>query len=320
MTEQPLKITRLKVGLTVFTGLLIFFVLITLVGTDEFYFSKTYNLYLAIDNVSGLVKGAPVTLGGFKIGSVESIDLIPTGSKKNIRLKLRLQRNYQNQITTGSTATVTGIGILGDKFVDISIGKPDEKFLIENTFIPVASGNSLEEISKNLTPGINDFNKVLSNLRKITDSIAEGNGTVGTLINKPTAMHEFSNAIGKINSILAAIESKEGTVGNLLNDKELYTNLTEASQNLKSLTTDLRSGKGTLGKLLANDSLYNNVYDATQQVKHLLAEVNTDSTVVNGVLRDKKLYTDFNKMLKDLNVLINDLKEHPDKYVKLSIF
>jgi phospholipid/cholesterol/gamma-HCH transport system substrate-binding protein len=320
MIEQPLKITKLKVGLTVFVGLVIFFVLITLVGTDEFYFSKTYNMYMAIDNVSGLVKGAPVTLGGFKIGSVESIDLIPTGSKQNIRLKLRLQRSYQAQITTGSYAQVTGIGILGDKFVDISIGKPDEKSLPENTFIPVSSGSSLEDISKSLTPGINDFNKVLSNLRKITDSIADGKGTIGTLINSPSTIQQFSNVVVKISSVLNAIESDKGTFGSLLKDKELYTNLSEASQNLKTLSTDLKNGKGSLGKLLANDSLYNNVNCATKQVNRILAEVDNDSTVVNGVLRDKKLYSDFNKMLKDLNVLINDLKEHPDKYVKLSIF
>lgn len=320
MIEQPLKITKLKVGLTVFIGLIIFFVLITLVGTDEFYFSKTYNLYMAVDNVSGLVKGAPVTLGGFKIGSVESIDLIPTGSKKNIRLKLRLQKNYQNQITTGSFAQVTGIGILGDKFVDISIGKPDERSLTENTFIPVSSGITLEELSKNITPGINDFNKVLSNLRIITDSIARGNGTLGTLINKPTAIQEFNKAVIKVNSVLAALESKDGTIGNLLKDKELYSNLTEASKNLKTLAADLHNGKGSLGKLLTDDSLYNNINETTKQVKYILAQVNNDSTIVNGVLKDKKLYTDFNNMLKDLNMLILDLKEHPDKYVKLSIF
>lgn len=320
MTEQPLKITKLKVGLTVFAGLVIFFVLVTLVGTDEFYFSKTYNMYMAINNVSGIVKGAPVTLGGFKIGSVESIDLIPTGSKNNIRLKLRLQRSYQPQITTGSSAQVTGIGILGDKFVDISFGKPDEKPLAENTFIPVASGSSLEDISKSLTPGINDFNRVLANLRRITDSVAEGKGTVGSLINSPSAIQQFSQVVAKINTVLNSIESDKGTLGSLLKDKELYTNLSEASHSLKTLSADLKNGKGTLGKLLVNDSLYNNVNCATKQVNKILAEADNDSTIVNGVLKDKKLYGDFNKMLKDLNILINDFKEHPDKYVKLSIF
>ena len=320
MTEQPLKITKLKVGITVLTGLVIFFILIVLVGTDEFYFSKTYNLYMAVDNVSGIVKGAPVTLGGFKIGSVESIDLIPTGSKNNIRLKLRLQRNYRNQITTGSSAVVTGLGILGDKFVDITIGKPDENPLPENYFIPVSTGNSFEELSKSLSPGINDFNHVLANIRQITDSIAHGNGTVATLINRPSTINEFGSVIVKINSVLAAIESNEGSLGSLLKDKELYENLAEASSNLKTLSNELRNGKGTLGKLIKDDSLYNSINETAMQAKHLLSAADNDSTVVNGVLRDKKLYADFNNMLKDLNTLIKDLKEHPDKYVKLSIF
>jgi phospholipid/cholesterol/gamma-HCH transport system substrate-binding protein len=320
MNEQPLKITKLKVGLTVFVGLIIFFILITLVGTDEFYFSKTYNLYMTVDNVAGLVKGAPVTLGGFKIGSVDAIELVPAGNSKNIRLKLRLLKKYQNQITTGSFAEVTGIGILGDKFIDINIGKPGEQPLAEDTFIRVAGGKTLDEISKNLTPAIQDINKILSNLRVITDSVAAGNGTVASLINKPNTINEFSAAVNKITSVLNAIESDKGTIGSLLKDKQIYTELNESSKNLKEILAEIKSGKGTLGKLVANDSLYNNVNSAVTGVKQLIAQANNDSTVVNGIMKDKKLYSDMTKLIKDMNTLILDLKEHPDKYVKLSIF
>ena len=320
MTEQPIKITKLKVGLTVFVGLVIFFVFIVLVGTDDFYFTKTYNLYISLDNVSGLVKGAPVTLGGLRIGNIDAIDLIPTNDRKNIRIKLRVQKSYQNQITTSSVAEITGLGILGDKFVYISIGKPGEQPLGENSFLPLSSGVTLEELSKNIAPGIEDFNKTMSNIRLITDSISRGNGTIGSLINRPTAANELSMIMSRVNTLLTAIQSKDGSIGKLLRDKELYSNLTEASSNLKSFTRELNSGNGTLGKLMKDDSLYNSVNKTANNVNRILSKFDNDSTVVNGLLNDKKMYGNLNSVIKDLNKLIIDLKEHPDKYVRFSIF
>jgi len=321
MTEQPIKITKLKVGLTVFVGLLIFFVLITLVGTDEYYFEKTYNLYIYLDDVSGIVKGAPVTLGGYKIGSVESVELIPTGDNtNNIRMKLRLLKNYNRQITTGSFAQVTGLGVLGDKFVNITIGRAGESPLPDNAVLKVSQGKTLDDITKSLSPAITDLNKILANVREITDSVARGNGTVSTLINKQTPLMEFSKVMTHVNSVLSSIESQNGTLGSLMKNKELYNNLTEASANLKSLSVEIKHGHGTLSKLINNDSLYNNVNATSLEVKKIIGKINNDSTVVNGLLSDKKLYGDLNTMIQELNKLIIDLKAHPDKYVKFSIF
>ena len=91
MREYKQKADNLKVGFTVFVGIVILLIFTVLIGTNDFVFSKTYNLYIKLDNTAGLVNGAPVTLGGFKIGEIEAIEFVTVNSKAEIRIKLKVK-------------------------------------------------------------------------------------------------------------------------------------------------------------------------------------------------------------------------------------
>jgi phospholipid/cholesterol/gamma-HCH transport system substrate-binding protein len=320
MTQLKQKNTSLKVGLTIFSGLVVLLIFTVLVGTNDFLFSKTYNLYINLDNTAGLVNGAPVTLGGYKIGDVGAVEFVAVNNKTNIRIKLRIKDQYKNQIREDSKVRITSIGILGEKFVDISIGNPSSKPVAENSYLEVESSLSLDNLANSVTPGLKNFNKTMENIKIITDSISKGQGTIGRLVNNSSTVDGLNKIINKMDLVLNNLDNKNGSFQKLVNDSELYNNLTASSNGLKNIVNNLNIGKGSLGKLLINDSLYNNLTGATEGIKQLLQKTQSDSTVIGGLVNDKKMYTSLSLLVNELAILVKDLKEHPGKYINLSVF
>ncbi|OQA69635.1 MAG: hypothetical protein B6D44_02625 [Ignavibacteriales bacterium UTCHB2] len=320
MREYKQKADNLKVGFTVFVGIVILLIFTVLIGTNDFVFSKTYNLYIKLDNTAGLVNGAPVTLGGFKIGEIEAIEFVTVNSKAEIRIKLKVKSEYKDQIRMDSKARITSIGILGDKFVDIKIGSPDEKVIPDNSFIEEEQVLSIDNISKNIEPGIENFNKALENIKDITETIAKGEGTVGKLINNSNTIDRLNLILNKIDVTLTSLQNENGSLNKLLTDDELYNNLTASINELKLFGKNLNDGKGSLGKLLTDDSLYNNINSSADHLNMILQSARQDSTIINGLLNDKSLYMNLSELIIDMNKLINDIKENPDRYINVSVF
>jgi phospholipid/cholesterol/gamma-HCH transport system substrate-binding protein len=269
---------------------------------------------------AGLVNGAPVTLGGFKIGDVEAVEFVVINNKTNIRIKLRIKNQYKDQIHKDSKVRITSIGILGEKFVDITIGAPSSKPVAENSYMEVETTLSLDNMAKTVAPGLENFNKVMENIKNITDSISKGQGSIGKLVNNSSAIDGLNKVISKLDIVLDNLGNKSGSFQKLANDPELYNNLSASSNGLKNIVENLNNGKGSLGKMLVNDSLYNSLAGATSEIKQLLLKTKSDSTVIGGLINDKKMYSNLNTLANELMVLVKDIKEHPDKYVNFSVF
>jgi len=320
MSKNSLKLSNLKVGLTVFIGLVILFIFLFIVGSESNFLTSKYQLKIFVDNVQGLNSGSMVSLGGIKIGSVSNIEFGQKDSVNGVDVTLDILTQYKPQITKNSTAQVKTVGLLGDQFVDISIGQKGEIPLNEGDYITVKPTLTFDKFADKIDPVVDDFSGVMKNLKVISDSIAHGKGMVGQMINSPASGRNLEELLANINSVTGAINQKKGTLGKLVYASSLYSNLTEITGNINSITDSLKSGKGSLGKLLVSDSLYNNVNMLTIKLNNLLSKTETDTTMVGGLFNDSKFYNQFNSLIKDLNLLIIDLKEHPDKYVQFSVF
>jgi len=320
MSKNLLKLSNLKVGLTVFIGLGILFVFLFIVGSENNLLTSKYELKIFVPNVQGLNGGAMVSLGGIKIGSVKDREFGQKDGVNGVDVTLDILTQYSSQITKESTAQVKTVGLLGDQFVDITIGQKGEEPLKEGDYITLKPTLTFDSFADKITPVVDDFSGVMKNLKVISDSIAHGRGMVGRMINSASSGKNLEELIQNINSVTAAINQKKGSLGKLAYDSSLYNNLNELTGNINSITDSVKAGKGTLGKLLVNDSLYNNINLLTERLNKLLSKTDSDSTMIGGLFNDSKFYKQFNSVLKDLNILIKDLREHPENYVQFSVF
>lgn len=311
---------KLKVGYTVFVGLIIFSLFIIVVGTEGYYFSKTYNLNLLVKSSEGLIEGGKVTLGGLKIGQISNVRFTTVNNENLVEIKLALLKEYSSHITVNSFAKIETSGLLGDKIINISLGNPSEKSLNEGDYLPVEESLSLESLSSKIEPVINNIEGLTSNLKNISNKLNEENGSAGKIIFGSEITEKLTAILKNLDTFSQSLNNPNNTINKLTHNDELYNDLSSLTSDLKAVVDSIKSGKGTLGKLIANDSFYNNLNNVSMQLNEMLHKTQSDSTVIGGLLNDKKLYKDINDLIEELNKLIVDIKEHPDKYINVSVF
>ena len=311
---------NLKVGITVFIGLIIFLIFVVLVGTEGNYFTKTYHLNMNVTNVNGLTQGSMVMLGGIKIGYVHSMDFSTINNDNIITVGMDLRSQYRNQITAGSLATVKTIGMLGDKFVDISVGLSSERPLNDGDYLTTKESMELGNIADKLSAAVIDFTAVVSNVKTISDSLKAGKGSVGKLLRDDSFSNDLLHAVHSLDAMANTVTSKKGTFGKLVYDDTLYMQLVHTTENLSALSDSLRGGKGSLGKFLVEDSLYTTVNSLARRMDDLLKKLNSDTSSVGAFVNNPAAYNQVSITLENFNNLIKDIREHPDRYVHVNIF
>lgn len=124
------NILETVVGLFMVAGLLAFGYLALELGEVSFLSdSKRYEIRAEFDNVSGVKKGAAVQISGVVMGDVSAIDL----TDDNLAV-LTLRIDKRVKVPADSIASVKSQGIIGDKYIQLSLGG-DEEILAEGGLV-----------------------------------------------------------------------------------------------------------------------------------------------------------------------------------------
>ncbi len=106
------------VGLFMVAGFLAFGYLALQLGEVSWLTrGRTYTLQAEFDNVSGVKKGSTIQVAGVVVGAVDEVALSPD---KVALVHLRLDKGIQ--VPIDSIASVKSQGIIGDKYIQISLG------------------------------------------------------------------------------------------------------------------------------------------------------------------------------------------------------
>lgn len=234
------------VGLFVFTGLIFLLAGILMVGNLHETFKNKMEVVSLFDDVGGLKKGNNVWLSGLKIGTVNSMDYY---GKSQVQVSMMIDTKAQKYIRKDAKVKISSDGFIGNKILVIYGGtemsaevQEGDTLAVEKTFTSEDMINTLQENNKNLLAITTDF-------KAISKKIADG----------------------------------EGTIGKLLNDNSLYANIAAATESLKSASAKAReltnslaafsSGlnkKGTLANELTTDTLvFNSVKASVIKLKQI---------------------------------------------------
>lgn len=108
------------VGLFLLAGILALLLLALRVsGLSVSTTNDSYKLYAYFDNIAGLTVRAKVTMAGVNIGKVTAIDL--DHDNFTGRVTMEIQKRVDN-LPSDSTASILTAGLLGEKYIGISVG------------------------------------------------------------------------------------------------------------------------------------------------------------------------------------------------------
>ena len=320
MKPDQMAWSSLKVGIVVLIGIFVFVFIISIVGTEQNIFASTYSLKLFVTNVHGLVNGAMVTLGGLKVGYVSKMQFVSKEGVNGVDISVDVLSKYRASITTSTKAQIKTIGLLGDKYIDLTIGTEGEPALADYSYIPIIEAFDIEMAGPQFKSALADFTDLMANAKRLTASMEKGEGSIGRLIKSPDMANEMEKFLRSLNGLMAAVEGKRGTLGRLVYDESLSRNLTDVSANLKTVTDQIRQGKGSMGKMIMEDKLYSDLSSIASRADSLLQKATDDSGNISKLLKDGNFYNQILSVMKDLNLLLVDLKQHPERYIRVSVF
>lgn len=296
-------------------------------------FASRYEVVTLVPSVLGLREGAPVTLAGQRIGQVAEIAFIPVDEKvgeNNLRLTLALAREIQQQVRGDSRAYLRTQGLLGDKFVDISPGSPGTPVVLEGDTLIAGESLDLDQFLSQAAAALDEANLIVGDLRIITSGIANGEGTVGALLNDEALYGRMVAATGELQSTLRTINTSDGTLGRLIRDPALYGRMEAAIARVDELGGALLDGDGSIARLLGSDSLYRALMGAATSadsaiggVHGIVAQLDEGDGTLQKLMNDPLLYEAFLKAVIDLQALITDIRTSPDKYkpnIRVDVF
>ncbi len=299
-----MKLKReVKIGAYIVATLFImYWVFNFLKGQDIFNKSVTY--YARYESVEGLVPTAQVYIKGLKVGIIEKIEY--EQKEKLFLVRLRVEAGYI--IPENSIAKIFNADLMGNKAVSIVLGSSPKQ---------LAPGSIMaSDISTDL------MTEIMPLKGKLDSLLIKTNETFAAINNILT--EEKQNEIKSIITNLATSTSNLAALTNTLNEEK--THLSNTMKNAETFTASLAQNTGNITAMLENlkavsDTLHNTEIGALiAKVNNLLSAANSLDGTVGQLLHNDELYKNLSSTLHDLDLLLQDLKANPKKYVKLSLF
>ncbi|NIA29833.1 MAG: MCE family protein [Actinobacteria bacterium] len=311
---------EIKVGLTIFIGLGILIAAIFSIGHQRGLLADRYKLYVYMARVNGLQTGAPVRLAGVRVGTIVNIQFAREVKDQAIRVDMEIDKKVQPRIRADSEAHIGTLGLLGDKYIGISMGSFDKPMLKNGELLQ--SSNPID-VEKLLTEGMNIFNrleKTTGTIQEIADKINTGKGTLGLLVNDPRMYINIDKLLLLVERLSLKIESGEGSLARIFQDSTLYVNLNSLVHNSSLLADSLRRGQGTVGKFIRDPRVFDDFVTSLDRLNKMTAKLESGEGALGQALNNKKLYNDLLHVTAELDSLIKDIRRNPQRYLKVEIF
>jgi phospholipid/cholesterol/gamma-HCH transport system substrate-binding protein len=300
-----LKLSReIKTAILVISSILLFIWGYSfLKGKDLFTSDK--NVFVVYDNILGLAPSAPVTLNGFRIGKVDNIKINPDG-----KLLVELQIQNEFPISKSSLAEIYDSGLVGGKEIAIIPNLEDKSVIDNGDFLKPSRklglteniAVKLEPLEKKIQLLMDNANVMLTNINQVLDASTQAN-IKNSLAELNKTLTEFSQISKSANQMITENKSKLNST---------LTNFDKTSANFASISDSL--AKANLGQTVKN------LEKTLSSVDKIMADMQAGNGTMGKLMKDEKMYTNFTNASKELELLLQDLRLHPTRYVNVSLF
>lgn len=301
-----MKLTReIKTTILVISSILLFIWGYSfLKGKDIFTSYKTF--YVTYDDVEGLTSSAPVTLNGLNIGKVNSITI--DNSTGKLLVELQLKTDFP--ISKSSIATIYEPGFIGGKQIAIYPNFEDKELAIDGQKLKgetklgltASVGNKLEPLQLKIENLLQNTDKLISGLNNILDTKGQAD-IKNSLSEMNETISEFHKASSSLNSILD---------NNKVQINGVVTNFNKISKDFSKISDSLT--KANIGKTVKN------LEKTLANVDQIMLNLQNGKGTMGKILKDEALYTNINKATKEMELLLQDLRLYPTRYVNVSLF
>ncbi|CAN5806425.1 MlaD family protein [soil metagenome] len=280
---------------------------------------KSRYLFAKFEKIEGLVAANPVLMNGLSIGSVYKAE--PGDADLNwVLVTIRLEEEIN--IPSNSVASIK-TSLLGSNSLEILKGTATTHLQPGDTLKTINNGGLLGGVIAKLEP----TQRNLDNILLSADTLI---GNVNDILDE-RAKADLRQSLANLSMVTKNLTSTTNSLNALLNAQtgvitKTFNNLEQFSQSLKPLkeklpviASNLETTSKNLSALELNKTL-ESVDKTIASLNSVIAKANSTNGTLGSLINDKKLYTNLTSTVNSLNLLMQDLRLNPKRYVNISVF
>lgn len=301
-----MKLSReLKTGIIVIGGILLFIMGFSyLKSTPLFDNSKT--LYAVYPNVGGLQSGTVVSINGYGVGKVNDIRFIDT--QGNLVVTFTVSSDFQ--FSKNSRVELYDTGIIGGKGLQITPvfdGSPS-----------VQSGDTLNTDTR---PGLTELaqQKLTPLFKKFESAVTDADSVlmnVNDVLDTKTK-NDLRKAINGLSKLMVSLNGSASTLDIML--KENQGKLGSSLDNFEVLTSNFAKLSDSLNNAGLGSTLVS-LQTTVASLNTIMSKLEKGEGTMGMLMTDKELYSNLSSASKELDLLLQDFRLNPKRYVNVSVF
>ncbi|WP_431160555.1 MlaD family protein [Flagellimonas beolgyonensis] len=317
------SIQNLKLGIFVVIGTILILIASYLIGNRQNMFTRNFTISAVFKNVNGLQVGNNVRFSGINIGTVDRLQM---ENDTTIYVFMKVEEKMQKFIKRNAIATIGSDGLVGSMLVNIVPGSGEAPVVEDGDQLESYSKIGTQDMLKTLNVTNENAALLTSDLLQVTQSLTQGKGTLGRLLNDTIMANDLSKTIKnlkyssqKVNTTLdelqkavQALETNDNIAGVLLSDsisasklRHIIENLEISSEQIDKVTEDLSSvvgnmkeGEGMLNLVATDTAMANQLMRTMQNIEEGTAKFNQNMEALKHNFLTRRY---FKKLEKESN-------------------
>lgn len=275
-------------------------------------FKKSKKIYAVFNDLGGLSRSNEVKVNGFVIGTVYSLN------KKDANLDeivATINLTEDVNIPRDSKAIITS-PLVGSWYISIEKGESVEFLKPGDTLKSKLDVGILDDVKAQLTP-------TLTKVRNTLDTLNTVLGSVNGILNSE-AKNNLQQTLANLNRASSALngllDNQSGSLAKTLNNAEAI------SQSLKNNTEDITATIGNAKKAseklaaLEIQPTLDSLNSMISNLRAVAAKLNSNEGTLGALMNDRTLYKKITDAILSAEILMDDMRAHPKRYVNFSIF
>ena len=269
-------------------------------------------------NVQGLQNSNPIVINGLQVGTVYKI----TTDKDMRQIFVEMNITKDINIPKNSIAIIKGNPI-GTTSIEIKLGDAVQNLKNKDTVYTEANAGIFDDVLKKVDPVLYEVRKAVTSIdtllgkfNKILDPTASGNiSSVLANLNRVTAMMVYSTA-----SLNTLLDTRTGALSKSLNNVSAITaNFASNNEKINHVMSNLDKTSSKFAELNFKKTL--DTLDRTiNELRNMVGKFNNSNGTLGKLINDPALYQNLASTGNKLNLLLDDIRVNPKRYVNISVF
>jgi len=287
------------VGIFITVGVIILVAAIFVLGGQQKTFVKAITVKAVFSDINGLQAGNNVWLFGVKIGVVRKVSFY---GQTKVEVVMSIERDAQSRIHKDGTAKISSDGFIGNKIILLNGGSVKAPQVEDGDYINIAVTPGTDEMFATLQQNNKNLLEITNNIKAVSKKLANGEGSLGQLLNDPSMANDLKSAIARFKTVSAKTEevianvqqfslglNKRGSLANeLVTDTVVFNNIRATVHNLNTASLNLN-----------NTSL--KVYAITDSLQNASASLSDTKKPIGMILNDEQVAKNLRSMIQNLD-------------------